>query len=288
MERWEIHRDGERNSINRDDERDAFHHDKERDYFHRAREPPPMSLPPSAGEPAGAPPEPRVRRMFDEIVPRYDLVNDVLSAGMDRRWRMAAARALDALPDAPVLDLGCGTGRLAERLARERPTGEPPFGHGTPALVGLDVSLPMLLSARRRVSARITLVQGSAFRLPFADSVFGGAASAFVLRNLEDLPAAFREMTRVLRPGAGVSLVDITEPSNPVRRRLFDAYFRVAAPAVGGLAGRRPEYRYLVRSLAHLPPPDELGRLLANAGCEGVRWRSLAPGMVTLWTARRA
>jgi demethylmenaquinone methyltransferase/2-methoxy-6-polyprenyl-1,4-benzoquinol methylase len=247
-----------------------------------------MTLPPSAGEPTGAPPERRVRRMFDEIVPRYDLVNDVLSAGMDRRWRRAAVHALHALPNAPVLDLGCGTGRLAERLARERPAREWRSGSETSAVVGLDISLPMLLSARRRVPAEVALVQGSAFRLPFADAVFGGAASAFALRNLDDLPSAFGEMTRVLRPGAGIAVVDLTEPANALRRRLFDAYFRVAAPAVGGLAGRRAAYRYLVRSLAHLPPPDVLARLLAKAGCEGVRWRSLAPGMVTLWTARRA
>ncbi|MFL5797466.1 MAG: ubiquinone/menaquinone biosynthesis methyltransferase [Actinomycetota bacterium] len=249
-----------------------------------------MTLPPSAGEPRQAPPEPRVRRMFDEIVRRYDLVNDVLSAGMDRRWRKAAVRALHALLDAPVLDLGCGTGRLAEGLARELRVRGRRFGHGngTSAVVGIDVSLPMLLSARRRRSTPVELVQGSAFRLPFADSVFGGAVSAFVLRNLDDLPAAFRELARVLRSGAGISLVDITEPSNPLQRKLFDAYFRVAAPAVGGLVGRRAAYRYLVRSLAHLPPPAEVGHLLVDAGCEGVRWRSLAPGMVTLWTARRA
>jgi demethylmenaquinone methyltransferase/2-methoxy-6-polyprenyl-1,4-benzoquinol methylase len=217
-----------------------------------------------------------VRRMFDEIVPRYDLVNDVLSAGMNRLWRRAAVRALEVLPGVPVLDLGCGTGRLAERLAWMQ------------TVVGLDVSLPMLVDAKRRLHGQVTFVQGSAFRLPFADAVFGGAASGFVLRNLDDLPAAFAELARVLRPGAGVSLVDITEPMNPLRRKLFDAYFRVAAPAVGGLAGRREAYRYLVRSLAHLPPPGEVARMLAGSGWERVRWRSLAPGMVTLWTARRA
>lgn len=216
-----------------------------------------------------------MRRMFDEIVPRYDLVNDVLSAGMDRWWRRETLRELVAVPGSPVLDLGCGTGRLTRGAAV--------LGHRA---VGVDVSDEMLGVARRRGVPR--LVQGSAFRLPFRDGSFGGAVSGFVLRNLDDLPAAFAELARVLVPGAGVAIVDITEPPQPLRRRAFDAYFRVAAPLLGGLAGRRDAYRYLVRSIAHLPPPADVAAMLRDAGCERVRWRVLAPGMVTLWTARRA
>lgn len=222
-----------------------------------------------------APPEPRVRRMFDAIVPRYDLVNDVLSAGLDRRWRRAALRGLHVVPDMPVLDLGCGTGRLAERASAA--------GY---RVVGLDVSAAMLEVAFDRGLGRA--VQGSAFRLPFRDGSFGGAVSGFVLRNLHDVPAAFAEVVRVLRPGAGLAIVDITEPPDPLRRTVFDAYFRVAAPLVGGLVGRRDAYRYLVRSLAHLPHPAIVATMLRDAGTDRVRWRALAPGMVTLWTARRA
>ncbi len=214
--------------------------------------------------------------MFDEIVPGYDLLNDVLSAGWNRWWRRAAARALEAERGSPVLDLGCGTGRMGERLLGEHP------------VVGADVSLAMLRTARERLGGRMSFVQGSAFRLPFRGGTFGGATSGFVLRNLDDLPAAFVELARVVRPGGGVALVDITEPRGRLRRKAFDAYFRIAAPLVGGLAGRREAYRYLVRSLAHLPPPEEVGRLLADAGFERIRWRSPGPGMVTLWAAQRA
>jgi demethylmenaquinone methyltransferase/2-methoxy-6-polyprenyl-1,4-benzoquinol methylase len=213
--------------------------------------------------------------MFDAIVPRYDLVNDLLSMGMDRPWRRAALRELRSEIGAPVLDLGCGTGRLTDR-ANEA-------GY---RVVGLDVSAAMLTAAQERGVSR--LVQGSAFRLPFRDGSFAGAVSGFVLRNLDDLPAAFAELARVLRPGAGVAIVDITEPPDPVRRRLFDAYFRIAAPLLGRLAGQGDAYRYLVRSIGHLPPPADVAALLRAAGCERVRWRALQPGMVTLWTARRA
>jgi len=146
----------------------------------------------------------------------------------------------------------------------------------------------MLEAARRRLGDRVRLVRGSVFRLPFAHATLGGAVSGFVLRNLEDLPAAFAELARVLRPGSPVGIVDITEPQGPVAGRLFDAYFSRAAPALGSLVGRRREYGYLARSLAQLPPPNDVCDLLRGAGFEAVRARSLAPGMVTLWTARRA
>jgi demethylmenaquinone methyltransferase/2-methoxy-6-polyprenyl-1,4-benzoquinol methylase len=145
----------------------------------------------------------------------------------------------------------------------------------------------MLREARRRYGERVALVQGSAFRLPFADSTFGGAVSAFVLRNLDDLPGAFGELARVVSPGGGLALVDITEPSRPVTRRLFDAYFETAAPALGALVGRREEYRYLVRSLAQLPPPQELCDMLRSAGFAGCSARPLTGGMVTLFTCTR-
>jgi demethylmenaquinone methyltransferase/2-methoxy-6-polyprenyl-1,4-benzoquinol methylase len=210
--------------------------------------------------------------MFDDVVRRYDLLNDVLSLGFDRWWRRKTVAALGA-PHGPVLDLGCGTGRLGERLA------------GRSAVVGVDLSHAMLLAARARLGGRMRLVAGSAYRLPFAERTFSGAVSGFVLRNLDDLPRAFAEVGRVLEPGAGIAMVDITEPASPVLRRAFDAYFRVAAPAVGAWVGKRDAYRYLVRSLVQLPPPDAICSMLDHAGFRSSRARTLAPGMVTLWTA---
>jgi demethylmenaquinone methyltransferase/2-methoxy-6-polyprenyl-1,4-benzoquinol methylase len=213
--------------------------------------------------------------MFDGLVERYDLLNDVLSLGMDRWWRRSAAAALAANPGSRVLDLGCGTGRLGKLLApRHRVT-------------GVDVSSGMLSKARRRASGRLSLVQGSAFRLPFREGSFGGAVSAFVLRNLDDLPKAFAELARVVVEDGQVVLLDLTEPSDPWVRRAFDAYFHTVAPAVGALAGKREEYRYLVNSLSLLPSPKEMCHMLTGAGFVRCSARRLTGGVVTLLSAGR-
>jgi demethylmenaquinone methyltransferase/2-methoxy-6-polyprenyl-1,4-benzoquinol methylase len=222
-----------------------------------------------------APPPARVAAMFDDVVERYDLLNGVLSLGLDRVWRRAAARPVSNA-GGPVLDLGCGTGDLTALLARRH------------AAVGVDLSGGMLARAQRKLHGRAALARASAFALPFAPGAFGGAASAFVLRNLHDLPAALTELARVVRPGGPVALVDITEPPNPLLRRAFDAYFARVAPALGSLVGKRDAYRYLVRSLGQLPPADRVVAALGDAGFEGARARPLTGGMVTLFTARRS
>jgi len=221
------------------------------------------------------PPDERfVAEMFDGIATRYDRANRVLSLGLDERWRRATARALHSPPGVRLLDIGCGTGRLTALVAKE-----------AGAAVGVDVSGGMLREARER-GVRL-MVQASALRLPFPDGAFGGVASAFVLRNLEDLQGAFGEMARVLAPGGSLALADITEPRNRLWRRLFDAYFLVAAPALGRVLGTRDAYRYLSRSLPQLPPPGEVRTMIARAGFARAEERSLFPGMITLWTAIR-
>lgn len=218
--------------------------------------------------------------MFDGLVERYDLLNGVLSLGLDRWWRRRTIRAVALEPGGLVLDLGCGTGDLS-RLASRRS-----------AVVGLDLSRPMLERALAKAagsgSLSVRFVQGSAFRLPFREATFDAAVSGFVLRNLDDPPSVFEELARVVRAGGRVALVDITGPRHPALRRAFRAYLGAIAPTAGRLVGREREYRYLVGSLAHLPPPMQMCRMLVRAGFEEARWKPLTGGVVTLFTATRS
>jgi demethylmenaquinone methyltransferase/2-methoxy-6-polyprenyl-1,4-benzoquinol methylase len=225
----------------------------------------------------GPPDESHIAAMFDGLAGRYDALNLILSLGLDRAWRRAASRAAATSPGDVVLDLGCGTGDLSVALVRQ----------GVRA-VGLDASAGMLSAAVARGMRGVDLVRGSAFRLPFRDAAFGGVSSAFVLRNLDDLPAAFAELARVTHPSGRLALIDITEPPWRALRIGFDAYFRVAAPALGALSGHFGEYRYLVRSVAHLPPVTDLCADLRRAGFAHVRARPLTGGVVTLFTGDRA
>jgi demethylmenaquinone methyltransferase/2-methoxy-6-polyprenyl-1,4-benzoquinol methylase len=152
-------------------------------------------------------------------------------------------------------------------------------------VVGLDLSLAMLRHARKRRLDGLVLVQGSAFRLPFPDGTFAAVVSGFVLRNLNDLPRAIGEMRRVSAPGGVLAALDITEPPSHTLRWLFDGYLATFAPLVGGFVGKRDEYRYLVRSLAQLPEPTEVVRLLDAAGFADCMARPLTRGTVTLFTA---
>ena len=212
--------------------------------------------------------------MFDSVAGRYDVVNDALSIGLDRRWRSVTARAVGAEPGDIVLDLGAGTGKLSDQLGVDV------------GVVGVDLSASMLALARERRST-LRAVQGSASRLPFREGSFDAAVSAFVLRNVADLQPAFAELARVVRPGGRVALVDITQPSGAVMRVLFKGYFGAAAPLLGRLVGRADAYRYLVRSVTTLPPAEAVCRMLEDSGFEGCTARPLTAGMTTLWTAVR-
>jgi demethylmenaquinone methyltransferase/2-methoxy-6-polyprenyl-1,4-benzoquinol methylase len=213
--------------------------------------------------------------MFDDIVERYDVLNSILSFGLDRRWRRRVADAVQVEGGDRVLDLGCGTGKLGDLLADRA------------EVVGLDISHAMLKRAREQFGHRMGFVQGSAFRLPFPTAGFRAAVSGFVLRNLDDLAGAFHELGRVVASGGTLAMIDITEPRSRSRQRLLDGYLALLAPFLGGMVGKRRAYRYLVRSVRHLPPAPELCRLLGDAGFEACRATPLTWGRVTLFTAMR-
>jgi demethylmenaquinone methyltransferase/2-methoxy-6-polyprenyl-1,4-benzoquinol methylase len=224
--------------------------------------------------PQGADKASAVRRMFDDIAPRYDLVNRVMTFGLDRVWRRRAVRDLALPAGARVVDLACGTGDLCRdlRAAGLRPT-------------GVDFAFAMLANARTGAP----LVQADAQRLPFPDASFDGATSGFALRNLTSLDVFFGELARVVRPLGRVALLDVAQPSQPLLRKGHAVYFERVVPRIGGaLSGNASAYRYLPASVAYLPAGDELVRLLEAAGFRHVERRSLTGGITQLLTGTRA
>jgi len=214
-----------------------------------------------------------VRAMFDTIAPRYDLVNRIMTFRMDVGWRRRAIRALDLGARSVVVDLACGTGDLCNDL---RDAGHRP--------VGVDLSFGMLAAARTPAP----LVQGDALALPFPDGGVDGVTCGFALRNFVALPPMLAELARISRPGGRIALLDVAEPPNPVMRWGHSIYFGRVVPVVGGLLSDRAAYRYLPESVAYLPEPDELLRMIADAGFVDVRRTLLSGGISQLYTATRA
>ncbi len=214
-----------------------------------------------------------VRRLFDTISPRYDLVNRVMTFGMDAGWRRRTVRELALPPGSRVLDLACGTGDLCRELAAA--------GHRP---VGFDFSHGMLLAARTHAP----LVEADILRLPVRDASAEGATCGFALRNVVSLPELFAELARVLRPGGRIGLLETAEPEGTFMRLGHRVYFRKIVPAIGGLLSDREAYSYLPRSTAYLPPPTDVLSMLRAAGFTDARRHSLGGGVTQLFVATRA
>jgi len=192
-----------------------------------------------------------VRSLFDTIAPRYDLVNRVMTFGLDVRWRRQALRRLSLPAGSIVLDLACGTGDFCRESAR---TGLVP--------IGIDLSMGMLVAARTNAP----LVHGDILALPLADRSADGATCGFALRNLIELPGFFDELARVTRPGGRISLLDAAEPDNRFLRWGHGIYFGKVVPRIGGVLSNRTAYEYLPKSLAYMPPWPELRERISDAG----------------------
>ena len=208
--------------------------------------------------------------MFDRIAPVYDVMNRVMTAGLDGRWRRLTARSV-AEPRARVLDACCGTGDLAIACAEEGAI-----------VTGLDFSERMLERARRKAPA-LEWVRGDALELPFPDGTFEGATVGFGVRNVDDLERALEELRRVLRPGATLGILEITRPRGllaPFYRLWFDGI----VPLLGRLLPGGSAYRYLPASVRRFPGPEELAALMRACGFAQVRFRLLAGGIVALHT----
>ncbi len=208
-----------------------------------------------------------VRNMFDAIAPRYDLVNRVMTFGMDVGWRQATVRSLGLRPGSRVLDLAAGTGDLCREVQAA--------GH---VAIGVDLSWGMLAHARTSAP----LVQADALRLPVPDHSVDGATCGFALRNVADLDAFFFELGRVVRPGGRIALLEVAEPVNPVLRWGHGLYFNQVMPRLGGLLSDPSAYGYLRRSVAYLPPAAEMLAKLRSAGFAAVERRLLSAGITQL------
>jgi demethylmenaquinone methyltransferase / 2-methoxy-6-polyprenyl-1,4-benzoquinol methylase len=223
--------------------------------------------------PTGKDKEQAVRAMFDAIAPRYDLVNRVMTFRMDVGWRKRAVRSLDLAAGSTVLDLACGTGDLCRDLeaAGHRP-------------IGVDLSAGMLASARTDAP----LVHGDALALPVADGSVDGATCGFALRNFVALPPLFEALARALRPGGRIALLEVAEPKSRVLRAGHAVYFGKVVPKIGGLLSDASAYRYLPRSVAYLPEPDELLAQIEAAGFTDVQRTLFSGGISQLLTATSA
>jgi demethylmenaquinone methyltransferase/2-methoxy-6-polyprenyl-1,4-benzoquinol methylase len=219
-----------------------------------------------------------VRHIFSEIAPRYDLLNRVLSLGIDRAWRRRALGLLDwrRAPAGVYVDLCAGTLDVGALLTRQ-----PGFGG---LVVGADFAVPMLRAgAGKAPPERLAPVGADALALPLADASADGALVAFGIRNVADLDACLREVRRVLRPGARFVILEFTTPPNALVRAGYHAYFHHVLPLLGRLVSGHPTaYAYLPRSVAHFPAEPELAERMRRAGFGEVRWERLTLGVAAV------
>jgi demethylmenaquinone methyltransferase/2-methoxy-6-polyprenyl-1,4-benzoquinol methylase len=208
--------------------------------------------------------------MFDRIAGVYDVMNSVMTAGLHHRWRERAADLARVGPGTRALDVATGTGDLAIALARRG--GD---------VVGSDFSEGMLERARAK-SAAVRWEQANALALPYDDNSFDAATVGFGARNFSDLRTGVAEMTRVVRPGGRVVILEITTPTKPPLSTFFSLWFDRVVPLLGRVTGEDQAYSYLPSSVKRFPGPRDLGSLMVGAGLGDVRWILTAGGIIAL------
>jgi len=217
-----------------------------------------------------------VAAMFDDVAAKYDLTNDVLSLGQDRRWRKQVVAAVAARAGERVLDIAAGTGTSSE-----------PYADAGVHVVPADFSLGMLKvgKARRR---DLAFTAADALHLPFADESFDAVTMSFGLRNVSDPSAALREFARVTRPGGRFVLCEFSAPTNKAFRTVYNEYLMRSLPPVARRFSSNPDsYVYLAESIRAWPAQREMAQIITDAGWGSVRWRNLSGGIVALHHAVR-
>ena len=223
----------------------------------------------------------RVREMFARIANRYDLLNHLLSANVDKRWRrIVATKVRDKLSSssACVLDVACGTGDLSLTL----------FETTGARVVGTDFCRPMLAIAAGKLSSQVRLIEGDAMRLPFRSGSFDAVTIAFGLRNLSSVENGLAELCRVLKPGGWVAVLEFSSPPNPMFRAVYGLYFRKVLPVLGGaISGSLNAYTYLPASVQKFPDQAQLVLMMEQAGFDQVQYQNLTGGIAALHMGRR-
>lgn len=218
-----------------------------------------------------------VRAMFAEIAPTYDRLNHLLTINIDKLWRRQTVRMLSevlARPEAVILDLCCGTCDLTADLLEA--------SHGA-KVVGCDFCHPMLVAGAKKLRPDTILVEGDALKLPFGDAEFDGITIAFGLRNLENVEAGLSEMSRILKPGGRLVVLELSRPIVPLYREAFNFYFRKVLPWIGKLvSGSEIAYTYLPDSVRHFPPQRRLAAMIQEAGLENVGYTNLFLGVAAI------
>jgi demethylmenaquinone methyltransferase/2-methoxy-6-polyprenyl-1,4-benzoquinol methylase len=247
----------------------------------------PGSRPVGAEDEAGA--AQAVRQMFDQIAPRYDLLNHVLSASVDRLWWWQTARRFKTIladPDAAVLDVCCGTGHMTMALLKGRPKGARP-------ILAVDFAREMLSRASHRFEARkagepmAIALEADALHLPMRDASLDLIVTAFGFRNLANYEAGLKEFYRVLKPGGRLGILDFAEPGGLIGK-VYGVYFRRVLPAIGRLVcGKDGPYRYLPTSVGNFPPPDEMLEMMRSVGYQECAWQPYTFGIAGLYTSSR-
>ena len=225
-----------------------------------------------------------VREMFDNIAPKYDLLNHTLSMSIDRVWRRRVVGEVRRAKPGRILDVATGTGDLAIAMARRIRDVQ---------VLGVDLSEQMLAVARRKIEARgldgrIVLDRGDAERLAVADASVDVATVAVGVRNFGDLGAGLRELARTIKPGGKVVILEFSRPRNRVFRALYEFYSYKILPRIGGLVSRdKRAYEYLPASVGEFPAPEEFMAMMARAGFRNCRARSQSFGIAQIYIGER-
>jgi demethylmenaquinone methyltransferase/2-methoxy-6-polyprenyl-1,4-benzoquinol methylase len=225
-----------------------------------------------------------VRQVFESVAPRYDLMNDLMSGGVHRRWKAVLVDVLNPRPGETFLDVAGGTGDVALRILRRQLE----RGGERASVTVCDVNPAMLSVGRDRAVNRgvlkgLSWTTGDAEALPFPDRSFDGYTIAFGLRNVTDIDKALGEAYRVLKPGGRFYCLEFSKVTSPSFGRVYDAYSSRALPLLGGIVARDAEaYRYLYESIRRFPSQRELAERMRRAGFANVTWRNLTLGVVAL------